>query len=123
MYIAIDFDSTICKQSYLSLGDPIPDALRVIKRLQDSNYKLILWTVRSGHFLTEAVNYLVKNEIKLYAVNDNPMQKWYSTSKKVSADIYIDNNALGCPLIKIPNEVSFVDWATVEKILEKNGIL
>ena len=55
-------------------------------------------TQRDGKKLADAIEWFKKNDIKLYGINDNPSQSSWSKSRKVYADIYIDDRNLGCPL-------------------------
>jgi hypothetical protein len=51
-------------------------------------------------------------------VGENPTQKEWTSSPKCYAHIYIDDAALGCPLVKGENgERDYVDWTAVEKLL------
>jgi hypothetical protein len=80
--------------------------------------------MRDLEYLTPAVAWFEKNDIPLYGINDNPGAKW-STSRKVYADMYIDDMALGIPLKMDYNKSNrpFVDWIGVESLLKKKGIL
>lgn len=55
MTIAIDFDGTIVEHRYPAIGKEIPFAIETLKRLQEERHRLILWTVREGKLLDEAV--------------------------------------------------------------------
>jgi hydroxymethylpyrimidine pyrophosphatase-like HAD family hydrolase len=58
MTIAVDFDGTIVTHEYPRIGKPIPFAIEALKRLQqEDHHHLILWSVREGHLLQEAVEY------------------------------------------------------------------
>ena len=120
MYIAIDFDGTCVTHDYPRIGKDI-HAVNVLKRLVANGHKLILNTMRSGKELDDAVNWFKEHNIELFGVNENPTQKSWTTSPKVHANLYIDDAALGCPLI-FDHAVSskpFVNWVMVEEILEK----
>ena len=80
--------------------------------------------MRDKEFLDDAVKWCEDNKIKLYGINENPSQTW-SDSRKVHADIYIDDQALGCPLKedKTISDRPFVDWKKIRKMLEDKGIL
>jgi len=113
-----------------------------LKKLVDAGHKLILFTMRSnralpsetgdptimdvtGLFLDDAVNWLSNNEIPLHGINENPSQKNWTTSPKAYGQLYIDDAALGCPLLYNP-EISdrpFVDWVRVEETLKSIGAL
>lgn len=131
MYICIDVDGTIVEHEFPLLGKPVPMALEVMKELQDAGHKLILHTMRSdrteyndGAYLTQAVNYCKENGIELFGANTNPTQKEWTSSPKTYGHIYIDDAALGCPLIH-PNGNArpYVDWRSVRKLLISGGIL
>ena len=119
--IAVDFDGTITKHiGHLHIGEPVPDAIRVIKRLiREKEAKIILHTMRGGRQERDAVGYLAKNGIVPFGVNQNPLQPGsdYRHSRKIWADIYIDDSAVGCPLIYEEGSRPFVDWLEVEKML------
>ena len=124
MYIAIDFDGTCVTHDYPRIGKEI-GATEVLKRLVEAGHKLILNTMRSDKELQDAVNWFKKNGIELYGVNENPTQKRWTNSPKVYAHIYIDDAALGCPLINAP-ELSnrpFVDWDSIDLQLIQKGII
>jgi len=97
----IDFDGTIVEHEYPKIGAPVPHAIECLKALTDSGCYIILWTMRSGEFLNDAVEYLEKHEIPLWGINKNPEQDW-STSPKAYAQRYIDDAAMGCPLVYPP---------------------
>ena len=55
MYIAVDFDGTIVEHRYPKIGREIPFAIETLRRLREDGHLLILWTVREGRLLDEAV--------------------------------------------------------------------
>ena len=123
MTIGIDFDGTLVSWNFPLVGKDI-GAAKVCRDLVKKGVKIILYTMRNKEFLDDAVKWCKDNDIKLYGVNENPSQTW-SDSRKVHADIYIDDQALGCPLKedKSISDRPFVDWDKVRKILEKENIL
>ncbi|MBW1635610.1 MAG: hypothetical protein JRC87_06140 [Deltaproteobacteria bacterium] len=119
MYIGLDFDGTVVDHRYPDIGEPVPGAVKWLKRLQRSGGRIILFTMRSnnsatGNLLTEAVKYLEENGIRLFGVNRNPDQDDWTTSPKAYANVYIDDSAFGCPLIQ-PKDFArpCVDWKIV----------
>ncbi|MFC1832412.1 hypothetical protein ACFL0S_10390, partial [Thermodesulfobacteriota bacterium] len=90
-----------------------------LKRLQDQGAKLILFTMRSdtsvgGPMLSDAVSFLEDKGIKFYGINKNPDQDSWTESPKAYADIYVDDAAFGCPLIRPKGfRRPCVDWETV----------
>ncbi|MFP4018110.1 MAG: BT0820 family HAD-type phosphatase [Bacteroidales bacterium] len=97
MRIAVDFDGTIVENKYPEIGKPKLFAFETLKELQKRGILLILWTYRSGKELQEAVDFCKKNGIEFYAVNKNYPEEQYdsSISRKIDADIYIDDKNLG----------------------------
>jgi hypothetical protein len=124
MYIAIDFDGTCVTHEYPRVGKDI-GAVPVLKKLTDSGHLLILNTMRSGKELVDAVQWFADNDIPLYGANENPTQKEWTLSPKVYAHLYIDDAALGCPLIKkfAVSSRPYVDWTAVEYYLIFNNII
>jgi len=124
MKIAIDFDGTCVAHEYPNIGADI-GAVPVLKRLVAEGHLLILNTMRCGPELEAAVKWFEKNEIPLYGVNADPHQKEWTESPKVYAGLYIDDLALGCPLLSTVSPMPddhvigkpFVDWARVERFL------
>ena len=98
MYICIDFDGTIVDHRFPDIGEPVPGAIEWMKEWQQEGARLILFTMRSGKGLDEAVRWLVWHEITLHGINHNPDQDSWSTSPKAYGHLYIDDAAFGCPL-------------------------
>ena len=122
--IAVDFDGTCVTHSYPYIGKDI-GSVPVLKELVDRGHQLILWTMRSGKQLEDAVNWFSENDIPLYGVQRNPTQDSWTSSPKAYAQLYIDDAALGCPLSWNP-EISdrpFVNWEIVKKYCETNIML
>ena len=98
MIIAVDFDGTIVTHEYPRIGKPIPFAIQTLKKLQDEDHhQLILWTVREGELLQEAVAYCASKGLEFYAINSNYPEEDSSapTNRKITADLYIDDRNLG----------------------------
>jgi hypothetical protein len=141
MEICIDFDGTCVTHEFPQVGKDI-GAVPILKKLIDAGHNLILFTMRSnrsvlnetgdptimnvtGLFLDDAINWFKQNNIPLYGINENPGQKKWTTSPKAYGNLYIDDAALGCPLL-YNQEISdrpFVDWLKIEEILKINGVL
>ena len=115
--LAVDFDGTIVKHEYPRIGPPVPNAISYLREYQDKGWKLILWTMRSGEPLAEAVEYLKFHGIKLFGVNNNPGQASWTSSPKVYANYYIDDAAVGCPLLAGDHARPYVDWHRIDKLI------
>jgi hypothetical protein len=113
--IAVDFDGTVCTHEYPLIGKDI-GAVPVIKRLAENN-RLILYTMRSGEQLHDAYDWFLNNGIPLWGVNVNPAQAEWTSSPKCYANIYIDDAALGAPIVYGKHERPYIDWAAVECML------
>lgn len=123
--VCVDFDGTCVKHEYPKIGEDVPNAVNVLKRLNENQVRIILWTIRSGDYLQEAVDWFAKRGIALWAVNKNPSQRFWSKSPKAYAPVYIDDAALGCPL-KLPVDDlhrPYADWFEIERLLKDIGYL
>lgn len=116
MIIAIDFDGTCVTHAYPAIGQEI-GAPEVIKKLVERGDKIILFTMRSGQHLEEAVHWFEKNGLPLFGVNNNPEQHTWTASPKPYAHAYIDDAAVGVPLVHPEGALSFVDWGRVAVLL------
>ena len=140
MIISCDFDGTLVSHEFPLIGNEI-GSVPVIKKLVAKGHNIILFTMRSdvehvssddynihnkpGNYLTDAVNWCKSNDIPLYGINTNPTQNTWTKSPKAYAQLYIDDAALGCPLIydKSISDRPFVDWVEVEKMLFNMGLI
>lgn len=113
MIIAVDFDGTIVKHTFPEIGQPVPSALDWLHKFKLSGARLILWTMRSGLYLEQAVDYCAQNRVHFFGVNHNPDQMSWTRSPKAYAHLYIDDAAAGCPLVIDPNCRPYVDWSVV----------
>lgn len=98
MIIAVDFDGTIVEHEYPRIGKEIPFAIDSLKRLQqDPEILLVLWTVREGKELQEAIDFCKKDGLEFYAVNNNyPEEKREDGEpRKLKVDLFIDDRNLG----------------------------
>ena len=119
--VAVDFDGTCVTHEYPKIGRFI-GAQKVLSRIVKNDGKIILWTMRSGKQLDEAVQWFADNAIPLYGIQRNPTQDGWTSSPKAYAKIYIDDAALGCPLKKgLKDERPFVDWEVAELLLFGNN--
>ena len=55
MIIAVDFDGTIVTHQYPAIGEELPFATETLRQLIADGHQLILWSVREGRLLDEAV--------------------------------------------------------------------
>lgn len=116
MIIAIDFDGTCTTHDFPQVGSSI-GAEKILKKLVDAGHKLILHTMRSGEHLQDAIKWFEAYNIPLYSVQVNPTQAKWTSSPKCFANLYIDDAALGCPLVVDKHKKPYVDWDRVEELL------
>lgn len=139
MYIGIDFDGTCVTHEFPRIGRDI-GAVPVLKELVENGHQLILFTMRSDKqevltdhyeihskadsYLTEAVDWFKRNGIDLFGIQANPTQHTWTESPKAYCHLYIDDAALGCPLVDghYP-ERPYVDWEEVRRMLVKMQII
>ena len=94
MVIAVDFDGTIVEHRYPRIGEEIPFAIDTLKLLQQEKHRLILWSVREGALLDEAVEWCKARGLEFYAINkDYPEEQkdHQGFSRKLKADLFIDD--------------------------------
>lgn len=127
--VAVDFDGTCVTHDFPRVGQAVPGAEIVLKALTDAGARLILHTVRGDRdgkaglnelvsqkgdvdYATQASLWFHDNRIPLWALNCNPDQASWSNSPKSYAHLYIDDAALGCPLVfnATIHSRPFVDW-------------
>lgn len=112
MIIAVDFDGTIVEHKYPAIGREIPFAIETLKKLREERHKLILWSVREGELLQEAVDFCRERGLEFYAVNKDYPEEDLSHdhySRKLKADIFIDDRNLG----------GLPDWGTIYEMIHK----
>ena len=111
MIIALDFDGTIVEHRYPAIGNEQPFAIETLKKLTEEGHRLILWTVREGRLLEEAVIFCRERGLEFYAVNrDYPEEEKNRNnhfSRKLKADLWIDDRNLG----------GLPDWGTIYEMI------
>ena len=113
MIIAVDFDGTIVEHKYPGIGEELPFAVSTLRMLADQQHRLILWTVRRGRLLEEAVEWCRKRGLEFYAVNKNFPEEVLENNDcfgKINADVFIDDRNLG----GIP------DWGVIYKMISES---
>jgi len=112
MTIAVDFDGTIVEHRYPRIGEEIPFAVETLKLLQQEKHRLILWSVREGELLDEAIEWCRARGLEFYAANkDYPEEEKSHNgfSRKLKADLFIDDRNLG----------GLPDWGTIYQMIHE----
>ena len=107
--IAVDFDGTLVEHQYPEIGKEKLFAFETLREMQKKGFKLILWTVRSGEMLEEAVEFCRNKGVEFYAVNKNYPEEVIDDGfvRKIEADIYIDDRNIG----------GFPGWSAIWQML------
>ena len=106
MIIAVDFDGTIVRHRYPKIGEELPFATETLRMLIREGHRLILWTVREGKLLDEAIEWCRDRGVEFYAINrDFPEEDATGSgfSRKIKADLFIDDRSFG----------GLPDWGTI----------
>ena len=81
--------------------------------LMKQNHKLIMWSVREGKLLDDAVKWCKDRGVEFYAVNkDYPEETLDNNnhfSRKLKADLFIDDRNLG----------GLPDWGQIYRMIQK----
>lgn len=127
--IAIDFDGTCVYHRYPLVGESLPRAVETLKELLAEGHQLILYTMRSddphsvlagteyedkADFLTDALNWFKDNNIPV-----DIHTGWH----KPTVDLFIDDLALGAPMMLQTFDKPFMDWNRARRLLQLDGFL
>ena len=114
MIIAIDFDGTIVEHKYPEIGQEVPFAIDTLKMLIKDQHRLILWSVREGALLDEAVEWCRARGVEFYAVNkdypEEEKEKNNHFSRKLKADFFIDDRNVG----------GLPEWGQIYQMISQN---
>lgn len=121
--VILDFDGTCTTHEYPRIGRSIGAEER-LKQLVKNGHNLILFTMRSGKELDDAVEWFKTNEIELYGIQTHPEQKRWTTSPKAWGDYIIDDTCAFMPLMRTyKHDRYYVNWDSMEDELIKIGLL
>ena len=113
MLVAVDFDGTIVEHKYPEIGKEKPFAIEVLKKLSDEGVKVVLWTIREGKYLDEAIEFCRSRGLEFYAVNNelpnNSLFAKAPSSRKIRADFYIDDRNIG----------GLPDWGEIYELISQ----
>ena len=113
MTIAVDFDGTIVTHEYPRIGEELPFATETLKMLIRDGHRLIMWSVREGSLLQEAIDWCRERGVEFYAANlDYPEETRHNNphySRKLKVDMFIDDCSLG----------GLPDWGTIYRMISE----
>ena len=115
MIIAVDFDGTIVEHRYPEIGRERPFAIETLKMLIADHHRLILWSVREGQLLEDAIKWCKDRGVEFYAVNkdypeENGTENNNHFSRKLKVDLFIDDRNIG----------GLPDWGTIYQMITYN---
>ena len=114
MLIAVDFDGTIVEHEYPAIGREIPFATETLRMLINDRHQLILWSVREGELLQEAIDWCHERGVDFYAINrdfpEEDVEKNIHFSRKLKVDLFIDDRNVG----------GLPDWGTIYRMISEN---
>ena len=94
--IAVDFDGTLCENAWPKIGEPNTALIGQLIEEQKNGAVIILWTCRARRMLKEAVSWAEKQGLVFDYVNRNVPERiraYKNDSRKISADVYVDDRA------------------------------
>ena len=113
MKIAVDFDGTIVEHRYPKIGRELPFATQTLRQLIKDHHQLILWTVREGQLLDEAIEWCRERGVEFWAVNkdfpEEDVTKNHNFSRKIKADVFIDDRNVG----------GLPDWGVIYQMISR----
>ena len=112
MLIAVDFDGTIVEHRYPEIGREIPFATDTLKMLIKEGHRLILWSVREGKLLDEAVEWCRERGVEFYSVNKDYPEETIEDknySRKLKVGMFIDDRNVG----------GLPDWGIIYKMVSE----
>lgn len=95
--IAVDFDGTLCQNRWPKIGKANQTVIDFLLMQQRNGVKLILWTMREGERLAEAVAWCQEHGLFFDAINDNleeVKKRFGDNPRKVFANYYLDDHNL-----------------------------
>lgn len=109
--IAVDFDRTLTQSEtvFPELSTPNYQLVRKLREWSKEN-TIIIWTSRSGKHIEPMIEYLLYHDIPFHYINDNPLNPYIPQSRKLFADVYIDDKAVN---------LNYMDINLVEEIAKE----
>ena len=116
MIIAIDFDGTIADSKFPDCGTIKPNAKEVINTLFEAGHEIIIWTCRFEKDEHAAKEFLDNHGVKYHKINEHmdwAIEKFGNNTRKIFADIYIDDKNVG----------GLPDWLEIYNILKTKHLI
>ena len=128
LILGVDFDGTVVTHRFPEVGQDAPHAAEILKEFQGMGFLICLNTMRSDKNCYDPISkklippqigkdWFERNGITLDGVNTSPGQRNWTDSPKVYATHYIDDMAVGCPMLYLENGEKCVDWLKVKELI------
>lgn len=94
--IAVDFDGTLCSKKWPGIGEPNRELIQQLIEERKKGTAVVLFSCREKKLLREAVRWCKEQGLEFDEVNRNIRERiktYRGDSRKISADIYIDDRA------------------------------
>lgn len=115
--IAVDFDGCLCTEAWPQVGTPNWDIINAAKQEKKKGAALVLWTLREGKYLEDALAACKAWGLEFDAVNDT-IQSWKdaygNNPRKVGATEYWDDRA-----VTKSRDMKYMSVETVAKLLNE----
>lgn len=94
--ICVDFDGTLVENKWPEIGKPDTYLFAYLTNCRKHGIKVILYTMREGKLLDDAVEFCKAQGLEFDCVNDNLpeiVEMYGQNSRKVYADFYLDDHS------------------------------
>ena len=92
--ICVDFDGTLVENKWPDIGKPDTYLFSYLINCRKHGIKVILYTMREGKLLDDAVEFCKSQGLEFDAVNDNlpeMIELYGNNPRKIYADYYLDD--------------------------------
>ncbi|MDU9376311.1 hypothetical protein McpSp1_09140 [Methanocorpusculaceae archaeon Sp1] len=113
--LSLDFDGCIVDNKYPEIGNLKPHAADVIRNLYETGHTIIINSCRAGDREKDMRQFLQEQKIPYDHINNNSglkIAKYGFDTRKISADIYIDDLNIFCTKI---------DWQEIKEEIERRA--
>lgn len=109
LIISVDFDGCLVYDCFPEIGDLKPFAAEVMKKWLEDGHYIIINSCRAGDREKDMREFLNHYKIFYDSINNNLKERilqYGSDTRKISADLYIDDKNIFCQNI---------DWLAIER--------
>lgn len=118
MIIAVDFDGTIVENAYPEIGEPMKGAREALQYFREEGHTIIINSCRAGIYADNMRKWLKSRMFHFDFINENDPKRtaqYGGDTRKISADIYIDDKNVFCRSINWFDIMAEVERLACEK--------